>query len=87
MEDALRIRTISAIVLGLAFIGAQAYARPKPPVWIASWGASQQIPEPQNAKAMGDLRDATMRQIFRLSRWGATLRVHASPSLNRFIMR
>lgn len=47
-------------------------------VWIASWGASQQIPEPQNALAAGDLRDATVRQIFHLSAGGTALRVHLS---------
>jgi len=34
---------------------------------VASWGASQQIPEPRNAMATDDLRDATVRQIFHLS--------------------
>ena len=46
--------------------------------WIASWGASQQIPEPQNALPADDLRDATVRQIFHLSAGGAALRVHLS---------
>ena len=57
--------------------GAQAGA-PSAPVWIASWGASQQIPEPQNALPLDDLRDATVRQIFHLSAGGAALRVHLS---------
>ena len=47
-------------------------------VWIATWGASQQIPEPQNALPADDLRDATVRQIFHLSVGGAALRVHLS---------
>lgn len=46
--------------------------------WVGSWAASQQIPEPQNALAPDDLRDATLRQIVRLSMGGATLRVHLS---------
>jgi lysophospholipase L1-like esterase len=50
----------------------------KAPVWVGSWAASQQIPEPQNALAPGDLRDATVRQIVRLSAGGSTLRVHLS---------
>ena len=45
-------------------------------VWIATWGASQQIPEPRNTLPPADLRDATVRQIFHLSVGGATLRVH-----------
>jgi lysophospholipase L1-like esterase len=46
--------------------------------WIASWSASQQIPEPQNALAPGELRDATVRQIVHLSAGGSALRVHLS---------
>lgn len=48
------------------------------PVWVASWGASQQIPEPQNTLPSADLRDATVRQIFHLSVGGSSLRVHLS---------
>jgi lysophospholipase L1-like esterase len=47
-------------------------------VWVASWGASQQIPEPQNALPIEDLRDASVRQIFHLSIGGSALRVHLS---------
>jgi len=46
--------------------------------WVGSWATSQQIPEPQNALASADLRDATLRQIVHLSIGGATLRVHLS---------
>lgn len=45
---------------------------------MASWGASQQTPEPHNAIPLEDLRDATVRQIFHLSVGGAMLRVHLS---------
>jgi len=47
-------------------------------VWVSSWGASQQIPEPQNALPAEDLTDATVRQIFHLSVGGPALRVHLS---------
>ncbi len=47
-------------------------------MWVGSWAASQQIPEPQNSLAPDDLRDATVRQMVRLSVGGATLRVHIS---------
>ncbi len=47
-------------------------------IWVASWGASQQIPEPQNALPADDLTDATVRQMFHLSVGGAALRVHLS---------
>jgi len=46
--------------------------------WVGSWAASQQIPEPQNAVAPEDLRDATFRQIVHLSVGGPVLRVHLS---------
>jgi len=49
-----------------------------PSVWAASWGASQQIPEPQNALPPDDLTDATVRQIFHLSLGGPAVRVHLS---------
>lgn len=49
-----------------------------PQAWVASWSASQQVPEPQNALAADDLRDATVRQIFHLSVGGSALRVHVS---------
>jgi lysophospholipase L1-like esterase len=46
--------------------------------WVGSWAASQQVPEPQNALAADDLRDATLRQIIHLSIGGAEIRVHVS---------
>jgi lysophospholipase L1-like esterase len=46
--------------------------------WVASWGTSQQIPEPQNALPPEELRDATVRQIFHLSAGGPAVRVHLS---------
>lgn len=56
-------------------------------VWAASWGASQQIPEPQNALSSEDLRDATVRQIFHLSLGGAALRVHVSNAFGTEALR
>lgn len=46
--------------------------------WAASWGASQQIPEPQNALSPEDMTDATLRQVFHLSVGGPAIRVHLS---------
>jgi hypothetical protein len=73
-------RIILAII-AIVFLANCAWARghqPKAPVWVASWAASQQIPETQNTLAADDLRDATVRQIFRLSVGGPALRVHLS---------
>jgi len=47
-------------------------------VWVVSWAASQQIPEPANALPQDDMRDATLRQIVHLSVGGSALRVHLS---------
>ena len=72
-----RARKIFAAV-SVLLIAAGMQAQAPPSVWVASWGASQQIPEPQNALPPEDLRDATVRQIFHLSVGGPSLRVHLS---------
>lgn len=46
--------------------------------WVGSWACSQQRPEPQNALAPEDLRDATLREQVHLSLGGEQLRVHIS---------
>jgi lysophospholipase L1-like esterase len=70
---------ILALLLGTAGLGPVAQAKDtKAQAWVASWGASQQVPEPQNALSPDDLRDATVRQIFHLSVGGTALRVHLS---------
>jgi len=49
-----------------------------PQVWVGTWAASQQIPEPQNALPADALQNATVREIFHLSIGGKTLRVRLS---------
>lgn len=76
-------RIFLAILVGTLAAGclpAQAKPRAARPavVWVASWGASQQIPEPHNALPAEDMHDATLRQIFHLSVGGQVLRVHIS---------
>jgi lysophospholipase L1-like esterase len=81
MAHARKNATILCLLLAFAAVGGSllnAQTVAKSQVWIASWGASQQIPEPQNALGPDDLRDATVRQIFHLSAGGATIRVHLS---------
>ncbi len=46
--------------------------------WTATWGAAQQIPEPQNALSDADLTHATLRETVHLSTGGSALRVHLS---------
>jgi lysophospholipase L1-like esterase len=69
------------VIIAFVMLASCAWARghqPKAPVWVASWAASQQIPEPNNAIPADELRDATVRQIFHLSVGGPALRVHLS---------
>lgn len=68
------------VLLLLAVVASAQSAKSNGEIWVGSWAASQQIPEPQNALPAGDLRDATIRQIVRLSLGGHTLRVHISNS-------
>ncbi len=73
-----------ASILGFLALACSLGAQPvpqlpaKPGTWVASWGASQQIPESQNTLPTDDFSDATIRQIFRLSVGGTALRVHLS---------
>ena len=70
------IRAVSAAFLVAPPLCAQMPATPS--IWIATWGSSQQIPEPQNTLPSADLTDTTLRQIVHLSAGGAQLRVHLS---------
>ena len=80
-------------VVGLIVISgssmAQAGIQPaaKQEVWVVSWGASQQVPEPQNAIPTDDLRDATVRQILHLSVGGPALRLHLSNAFGTEALR
>jgi lysophospholipase L1-like esterase len=80
MKNARRGWRFLGLVVALGGLAAArpANARGRQPVWIATWGASQQIPESQNALPADDLRDATVREIFHLSAAGNILRVHLS---------
>jgi lysophospholipase L1-like esterase len=78
MRQALPLLAIAAFAMGgSSALYGQALPPPDPP-WVASWGASQQLPEPQNSLPFEDLRNATVRQIFHLSVGGPVLRVHLS---------
>jgi lysophospholipase L1-like esterase len=66
------------VMAGCAFAQAGPQTAVKAQAWVATWGSSQQIPEPQNALPAGDLQDATLRQIFHVSVGGSLLRVHLS---------
>jgi lysophospholipase L1-like esterase len=80
MKQARQFSAIIGLVVTVGVLLAQPGPRhsTKGQVWVTSWGASQQVPEPQNAMPADDLRDATVRQIFHLSVGGTALRVHLS---------
>jgi lysophospholipase L1-like esterase len=78
MKQTRKFFAIAALLLAAVSAVAQAGSGAGTRVWVASWAASQQIPEPHNALPVGDLRDATVRQIFHLSAGGTALRVHLS---------
>ncbi len=80
MKNARHIWTFSLLVTAFVCVVSRCEAKKTaaPQVWIATWGASQQIPEPRNTLPPADLRDATVRQIFHLSVGGATIRVHVT---------
>ena len=74
MKPAKTVAFVTLLLLALSRPGICADAQG----WVGSWAASQQIPEPGNSLTPGDLHDATVRQIVRLSIGGTRLRVHIS---------
>jgi lysophospholipase L1-like esterase len=80
MNSTPRIHPSIPLALALVSLAPCLHAQTAPaqPVWIASWGSSQQVPEPQNTMAPADLTDVTLRQIVHLSAGGSALRVHLS---------
>jgi lysophospholipase L1-like esterase len=77
-ETRCQSRTVIVLLIVLASVQARSPAQSTVGHWIASWGASQQVPEPQNALDADLLRDATVREIVHLSAGGAALRVRLS---------
>ena len=63
-------------VLGLLIVLGAAQAQPAH--WVASWSSAQQIAEPENSLAPDVMRDATLRQVVRLSIGGTAFRVRLS---------
>lgn len=67
-----------ATLIAFALLCAAVSYAQRTPSWIGSWASSQQIPEPNNALPVDDLRDATLRQIIHLSLGGSAIRVRLS---------
>lgn len=73
-------RTLLALAF-VAALGGAPLARSEPasrPGWTGAWASAQMIPDGGNALAPGDLDDATLRQIVRLSGGGPKVRVRLS---------
>jgi lysophospholipase L1-like esterase len=89
MKHARNFLTVLNFALIASCLGAQANLAQvaNARVWVASWGTSQQVPEPQNALPADDLRDATVRQVFHLSVGGPALRVHLSNAFGTEALR
>ncbi|MGC1475876.1 MAG: hypothetical protein WA804_08525, partial [Terriglobales bacterium] len=64
MKQTLKFLAIVGFLTNCIWLSALAQSVATDQLWVASWGSSQQIPEPQNVLAPDDLRDATVRQIF-----------------------
>ena len=71
---------LNVLFVATLFLGAQGNSQSAvgSQVWVGTWAAAQQTPEPENSLSAADLTDATVRQIFHLSVGGAFLRVHLS---------
>ncbi len=72
---------IAAAFIVLAFSAIGGAQKASQQFWVTTWGASQQIPEPQNTLLPDYLRDSTMRQIVHVSMGGSVLRVHLSNAM------
>lgn len=78
------INTRAKTLLPVTFLLLMAQALPAIPAadtephWVASWAASEQLVEPNNALSADDLRNVTLRQIVHLSLAGTRLRLHLS---------
>jgi lysophospholipase L1-like esterase len=78
MHKTQKIVAVWSAMLIAHCLWAQTLKPPQAQQWVASWGASQQVPEPQNELPSEDLRDATVRQIVHLSVGGSAVRVHVT---------
>ena len=75
-------QTLFAGIVAMMFAGSLAAAaepaRQDDWHWVASWGAAQQLPEPNNELPAEQWRDASLRQIVHLSLGASRLRVRIS---------
>ena len=73
-----KFRNLAPLLLIAAAVLFEARAAAQSEMWVGSWAAAQQIPEPENSLSAVDMTGMTMREIVHLSIGGTTLRVHLS---------
>ncbi|MES2347987.1 MAG: SGNH/GDSL hydrolase family protein [Pseudomonadota bacterium] len=71
-------RSIRTVLAALLLNASPAMAAQNLQHWVATWGAAQQLPEPANELPAEHWRDASLRQVVRLSLGGSRLRVRIS---------
>ncbi len=81
MKRALKFLAVLTFFVAAWSVAAFSQIPSSNPTWVATWGASQQVPEPANSLPADDLRDATLRQILHLSIGGPAIRVHISNAI------
>jgi len=76
MRASQQVLSASFTALLLGFCGTATASQPWH--WVASWGAAQQIPEPQNELPAAAWKDGSLRQLVRTTLGGKVLRVRVS---------
>lgn len=72
-------RLLAAVSLSLALAAPAGSAFAEAPRrWVGAWASAQLAPDAKNSLAPEDYRDATLRQVVRLSLGGETIRVRLS---------
>lgn len=72
-----RLLAALSLSLALAAPAGSAFAE-APRRWVGAWASAQLAPDAKNSLAPEDYRDATLRQVVRLSLGGETIRVRLS---------
>ena len=73
-----KLRNLAPLLLIAAAVLFEVRVAAQSEMWVGSWAAAQQIPEPENSLSVADMTGMTMREIVHLSIGGTTLRVHLS---------
>jgi lysophospholipase L1-like esterase len=72
------MRTLKYLLVVAAFAFTTRGQAFDPQIWVGTWAASQQVPEPRNALELSALTDTTLRETVHVSLGGSMIRVHLS---------